>query len=310
MNFQDPGPPVQKGQMDWDKLRVFHAAAQAGSFTRAGEALDMSQSAVSRQVSALEQELGTPLFHRHARGLILTGEGELLMRAARDIILKLENVRAQLVDSRGQPTGTLRVTTTVGLGSTWLSARLNEFIDLYPGIHLELILDDSELDVSMRQADVAIRLRAPTQPDLVQRKLFTVHFHVYASPAYIERFGRPETTADIDKHRIVIFGENAPAYLKDMNWLCTAGREPGNPRTATLSVNSVVAIRRAVDKGVGIAMLPDYLVSQEWDLVTVLNDFPVPAFDCFFVYPEELRDSARVTVFRDFLIANARRWKH
>ena len=130
MNFLDRGPPVQKGEMDWDKLRIFHAAAEAGSFTRAGEILNMSQSAVSRQVSALEQELGTPLFHRHARGLILTEEGELLMRAARDIVLKLESVRAKLADSRGQPIGTLRVTTTVGLGSTWLAARVHEFLEL------------------------------------------------------------------------------------------------------------------------------------------------------------------------------------
>ena len=296
--------------MDWDTLRIFHAAAPAGSFTRAGETLDLSQSAVSRQVSALEQELGTPLFHRHARGLILTEEGELLMRAARDIALKLEDVRGQLVDARGQPTGVLRVTTTVGLGSTWLTSRIHEFIDLYPGIHLELILDDSELDVAMRQADVAIRLRAPTQPDLVQRKLFTVHFHVYASPAYLKRFGQPHTVDDIDNHRIVVFGENAPTYLKDMNWLCSAGREPGQPRSAALSVNNVVAIRRAVERGVGIAMLPDYIVGPDADLVTVLSDYQVPSFDCFFVYPEELRDSARVTVFRDFLIANARRWSY
>jgi DNA-binding transcriptional LysR family regulator len=155
---------------------------------------------------------------------------------------------------------------------------------------------------------VAIRLRAPTQPDLIQRKLFTVHFHLYASPADIKRFGQPETTDEIDQHRIVVFGDNAPGYLKDLNWLCTAGREPGNPRSATLSVNNVVAIRRAVEKGVGIAMLPDYIVPPESDLVRVLSEYQVPSFDCFFVYPEELRDSARVTVFRDFLIANARRW--
>jgi DNA-binding transcriptional LysR family regulator len=310
LNYAEAGPPVQKGQIDWDKLRIFHAAAQEGSFTRAGETLDMSQSAVSRQVSALEQELGTTLFHRHARGLIPTAEGELLMRATRDIILKLENVRAQLVDARGQPTGTLRVTTTVGLGSTWLTSRVHEFLDLYPGIHLELILNDDELDVAMRQADVAIRLRAPTQPDLVRRKLFTLNFHVYASPGYIDRFGEPKTTADIDKHRIVIFGENAPTYLKDMNWLVTAGREPGNPRMPNLSVNNIVAIRHAVEKGAGIAMLPDYMITPEWHLVAVLPDFEVPSYDCFFVYPEELRDSARVTVFRDFLLANARGWSY
>ncbi len=169
--------------MDWDKLRIFHAAAQAGSFTHAGEDLNMSQSAVSRQVSALEQDLGLPLFHRHARGLILTEQGELLFRTTRDILTRLEVARSRLTDSREKPTGTLRITTTVGLGSTWLTNRLNEFIDLYPGVNVHLILDDQELDLAMRQADVAIRLRQPVQPDLIQRRLFTVHMYLYASPA-------------------------------------------------------------------------------------------------------------------------------
>jgi DNA-binding transcriptional LysR family regulator len=296
--------------MDWDKLRIFHAAAEAGSFTHAGEALAMSQSAVSRQVGALEQELGAPLFHRHARGLILTEQGELLMRTVHDVLLKLEAVKARLVDAKGQPSGDLRVTTTVGLGSTWLASRINEFLDLYPGISLSLILEDTELDLGMREADVAIRLRAPTQPDLVQRKLFTVHFHVYAAPAYLKRFGQPRSADDLDEHRIIIFGENAPAYLKDMNWLATAGRDNGNARQPILRINNVVAIKRAVQKGVGIAMLPDYIITSESELVTVLPDAEVPSFDTYFVYPEELRDSARVTAFRDFLLTNARRWSY
>ncbi|HSM39903.1 MAG TPA: LysR family transcriptional regulator, partial [Afifellaceae bacterium] len=149
--------------MDWDKLRIFHAAAEAGSFTHAGDTLNLSQSAVSRQVSALEHELGVPLFHRHARGLILTEQGELLMRTADEVMTSLEAVKSQLADSKGRPTGSLRVTTTVGLGSTWLATRVNEFLDLYPGISLELILQDGELDIGMREADVAVRLRAPTQ---------------------------------------------------------------------------------------------------------------------------------------------------
>ncbi|WP_026380980.1 LysR family transcriptional regulator [Afifella pfennigii] len=296
--------------MDWDKLRIFHAAADAGSFTHAGDVLNMSQSAVSRQVSALEAELGVPLFHRHARGLILTEQGELLMRTAREVFLKLEHTRTELADSKGQPSGPLRVTTTVGLGSTWLATRVHEFIDLYPQINLQVVLDDDELDLAMREADVAIRLRAPTQPDLIQRKLFTVHFHVYAAPEYLKRFGQPKSTSDLDNHRIIIYGDNAPGYLRDMNLLVTSGREPGETaRTPILTVNNVVAIRKAVERGVGIAMLPDYLVNPALGLVTVLPEAEVPAFDTYFVYPEELRNSARVTVFRDFLIANARRWQ-
>jgi DNA-binding transcriptional LysR family regulator len=294
--------------MDWDKLRIFNAAAEAGSFTHAGETLKMSQSAVSRQVSALEQELGVPLFHRHARGLILTEQGELLARTAKDVMMKLEATRAKLVDSKGQPSGDLRVSTTVGLGSSWLAWRVNEFVDLYPGIHLELILSDNELDVGMREADVAIRLRQPTQPDLVQRKLFTVHFHVYASPDYIKRFGEPKSATDLDDHRIIDFGENVPVYLRGLNWLVSAGRKNGDRRQPVLTINNVMAIKRAVQKGVGIAMLPDYIINPDSGLVAVLPEANVPSFDTYFVYPDELRKSVRVAAFRDFLLANARRW--
>ncbi len=179
--------------MDWDKLKVFHAAAEAGSFTHAGEQLGLSQSAVSRQVSALEQELSVSLFHRHARGLILTEQGELLYRTAHDVFMKLEAARAKLTDSREKPHGELKVTTTPGIGIHWLTPRLGEFMDLFPDIRITLITTDEELDLAMREADVAIRLRQPTQPDLIQRKLFSVHFHAYASPEYLKRFGTPRT---------------------------------------------------------------------------------------------------------------------
>ncbi len=294
--------------MDWDKLRIFHAAADAGSFTHAGEFLEMSQSAVSRQVSALEQDLGVPLFHRHARGLILTEQGELLFRTAREVMLKLEQARSRLVETREKPTGTLRVTTTVGLGTSWLTSRIHEFVELYPEVELELILDDQELDLAMREADVALRVRQPVQPDLIQRKLFSIHYHLYASSAYLKRHGSPETIEDIDDHRIITFGSSAPVYLRDMNWLETAGRPLNTPRRPCLKINSVMAIKRAVQRGVGVALLPDYLIEPDNDLVQLIPEADVPAFDCYFVYPEEMRNTARVKVFRDFLISKAERW--
>ena len=295
--------------MDWDKLRLFHAAADAGSFTHAGEALGLSQSAVSRQVSALEHELKAPLFHRHARGLILTEQGELLYRTAHDVFMQLESVRTRLTDSREKPRGELKVTTTLALGTTWLAPRLREFVELYPDIHLQMILDDGELDLSMRQADIAIRLRQPVQPDLIMRRLFTVHFHVYASPEYLKRHGTPRTIDDIDKHNIITFGDPAPAYFRDINWLETVGRPDGDPRTPVLRINTTHGMRRAVDAGIGIAVLPDYLIDQGASLVLLLPEEEIPAFDTYLVYPEELKDTARINVFRDFLLAKARGWK-
>ncbi len=296
--------------LDWDKLRVFHAAAEAGSFTHAAEKLRLSQSAISRQVSALEHDVGVPLFHRHARGLVLTEQGELLFRTAHDVLLKLETVKSRLTETKDRPSGPLRVTATVGLGAGWLTERVPEFLDLYPDIQLQLILANEELDLTMRQADCAIRLRQPQQPDLIQRRIFTVHFHIYAAPSYIAKHGKPNSLADLDGHRIVAFGEPIPAPIADVNFLETAGRTDGSKRRATLEINDIQSIKRAVQRGAGIAMLPDYLVEKDAGLVQLLPETEVPAFDTYFCYPDAMKNQVRLQVFRDFLISKARNWAY
>jgi len=295
--------------MDWDKLKVFHAAAEAGSFTHAGEQLGLSQSAVSRQVSALEQELSVSLFHRHARGLILTEQGELLYRTAHEVFMKLEAARTKLTDSRERPNGDLRVTTTPGLGVHWLTPRLGEFIELYPDIHIKLLVTDEELDLSMRQADVGIRMRQPAQPDVIQRKLFSVHFHAFASPEYLKRFSTPKSLSDLDNHRILVLdGGPVPSYLlQNRNWLLEVARNGKGPRTPLFAINNILGLMKACQRGMGIALLPDYLV-EDSGLVQLFGEGDSIALDCFFVYPEELKSVARVQVFRDFLVANAQRW--
>ncbi|WP_011581445.1 MULTISPECIES: LysR family transcriptional regulator [Chelativorans] len=294
--------------MDWDKLRVFHAAAAAGSFTHAAESLHLSQSAISRQVSALEQELGVSLFHRHARGLVLTEQGEMLYRTAHDVLMKLETVKVRLSEAKDRPSGVLRVSTTVGLGNGWLTERLPEFGALYPDIQLQVILDNEELDLTMRQADCALRMRQPQQPDLIQRKLFTVHFHLYASPAYLNRYGKPNSIDELDRHRIVIFGETVPPHLSDMNWLETAGRPEGSKRAAALQINNILSIKIAVQRGAGIAILPDYAVGSDSGLVQLLPETEVPSFDTYFCYPDTMKNQAKMQVFRDFLISKSRGW--
>jgi DNA-binding transcriptional LysR family regulator len=296
--------------MNWDKLKVFHSAAEAGSFTHAGEQLGLSQSAVSRQVSALEQELNVPLFHRHARGLILTEQGDLLYRTAHDVFMKLEAARTKLADSREKPNGDIKVQTTVGIGVHWLTPRLGEFLDLYPDIRITLITTDEELDLAMREADVAIRLGQPSQPDLIQRKLFAMHFHAYASPDYLKRFGTPRSPEDLDKHRILAIGGNAPRYLRDVLWLTRVGRDGKDPRAPHFIINNVLGLLRACQRGLGIAMLPEYLVEENHGLVQLFEEVGDAAADAYFVYPEELKSVARIQVFRDFLVANAQRWSY
>jgi len=293
--------------MDWDKLRVFHAVAEAGSFTHAGHALGLSQSAVSRQVSSLEMDLKVSLFHRHARGLILTEHGENLYRTAHEVFTKISETKAQLTDSKEKPAGDLKITTTVGLGTIWLTPRIAQFSDLYPDINISILLHDRELDLSMREADVAIRLRRPSQPDLIQRKLFTVHFHIYASPDYLHDKGLPTCVNDLDNHKLLTYG-TAPAYLNNINWLQSIGRPAGKPRPTTLHINNVYGLRRAVEAGLGLASLPDYIIGTNSNLVRIDMPVDTPEFDTYFVYPEELRQSKRIAVFRDFIVSRAKEW--
>src|SRR5512146_2659196 len=232
--------------MDWDKLRVFHAVAEAGSFTHAGEALNLSQSAVSRQISALEERLSVPLFHRHARGLILTEQGDLLYRTAREVFAKLAMTEAMLSESKDRPRGPLKVTTTVAFGTGWLVPRIREFLDLYPEIQVSLVVDDSELDLSMREADVAIRMTPPRQPDLIQRHLVSVQVHVYGSADYIKKYGTPQRAEDLDDHRIITYGENGRPPVPGVNWLLEAGATPGQDRRPILVVNNTYGMLRAV----------------------------------------------------------------
>jgi DNA-binding transcriptional LysR family regulator len=288
--------------MDWDKLRVFHAVAEAGSFTHAGDTLNLSQSAVSRQISALEENLQVSLFHRHARGLILTEQGESLNRTVRDVFAKLAMTEALLTESKEKPTGRLKVTTEVGFGSHWLASRIGGFLSTYPEVSMTLLLDDSDLDLAMREADVAIRMHPPKQPDLVQRHLMTIQWDVLASKEYLAAHGTPMRPEELDDHTMILFGDYQPP-VADINWLSLAGRRAGQPRRAVLEVNSLHAMAMAARAGVGIAALPNWMRDEVEGLQPILTDLKPPKVDVFFVYPEELRNSKRVAVFRDFLLA-------
>jgi len=276
--------------MDWDKLRIFHAVAEAGSFTHAGESLNLSQSAVSRQIHSLEDSLGVSLFHRHARGLILTEQGEVLNRNVREIFAKLSMTEAMISESKERAKGPLKITTTVAFGSTWLTPHMKEFLDLYPEIELSVVLLDTELDLSMRAADCAIRFTPPRQPDLIQRKLKRVSEH-----------GIPSEPADLDRHHLIVYGEDAPQPTRTINWLLWQDRE-GEPRHPVLKVNNIYGIYRAVVSGLGVAALPSYMARMTRNLVHVLPELEGPETMAYFVYPEELRHSKRIAVLRDFLV--------
>jgi DNA-binding transcriptional LysR family regulator len=269
----------------------------------------MSLSAVSRQISALDDDLKHKLFIRHARGLVLTEVGEQLFRTAHRMQAELQAVESQMSESQDVPTGQLIITTTVGIGSTWLSGRIHEFLRLYPDITIEIRLNDSELDLAMREADVAIRLHRPNQSEMIQRKLFTVHNHFYVSLDYLAEHGEPRTIEELDQHRIITFGEPVPQHLGDINYIERLGRTDSSPRRSAMKVNAIMGMMQACRAGIGIAMLPDYVTESETQVKRVLTGVELPAYEAYFVYPPALKNSKRVGVFRDFLVGKARDWQ-
>ncbi|WP_300550802.1 LysR family transcriptional regulator [Roseovarius sp.] len=284
--------------MDWDKLRIFHAVADAGSLTHAGDHLHLSQSAVSRQIRALEESLNATLFHRHARGLILTEQGELLFDATRAMLKRLDAATARIRDSEEEVFGELRVTTTTGFGTLWLAPRLTKLYEKYPDLKIDLMLEERVLDLPMREADVAIRMKEPSQADLVRKRLMSIRMRLYASPDYLAQHGEPKTMADMSHHRLICQNPSSAqvsAGMQLVQELLT------NDIEQTLTVNNYFGVLQAVISNLGIGVLPDYIIEDFPSVVRVLPDVESGEVPVFLAYPEELRQSKRVAAFRDFV---------
>ena len=287
--------------MDWDKLKIFHAVAEAGSFTSATVILNISQSAISRQIQSLEEDLKVKLFERHARGLTLTQNGEYVYKTAHEVISKLKEIEISLGDQKNKPTGKLTITTVRSFGTHWLTPRIQEFMNLNPEIEVELIFDDKELDLSTRQADIGIFMRRPKQLNYIQRKLVDINYHIYGSTKYLEKYGIPKTINDLTKHRFISFGKGAPSPVFNPDWALKLGSKDNNKIKPVMKVNSVMGLLLAVESGVGLAALPDYLVSQSNNVVKVLPKSEGPITEAHFVYPQSLKNIARVQAFKNFL---------
>ncbi|WP_102109894.1 LysR family transcriptional regulator [Oceaniglobus roseus] len=285
--------------MDWDKLRIFHAVADAGSLTHAGDALHLSQSAVSRQIRALEESLNTTLFHRHARGLILTEQGELLHDATKAMARRLDTAAARIRDSEEEVFGELRVTTTTGFGSLWLAPRLPTLFKKYPDLKIDLMLEERVLDLPMREADVAIRMKEPSQADLIRKRLMNIRMRLYASPQYLAEAGTPRRLSDLSNHRLIC--QNPGSHQVQAGAILVQELLTYDI-PSLLTVNNYFGALQAVLSNLGIGVLPDYVIEDFPAIVRVLPDVESGDVPVFLAYPEELRQSKRVQAFRDFVV--------
>ncbi len=295
--------------MDWDKLKIFHTVAEASSFTKASTILNLSQSAISRQIQSLENDLKVQLFERHARGLVLTENGEYLFKSAHEVISKLKDVESNLIGQKDALNGKLTVTTVVSFGTTWLTPRIKEFMDLHPDMEIELIFDDKELDLATRQADVAIRMRRPKQLNLIQKKFVDFNYHIYGSNEYLEKNGYPKSLKDLDKHKFITYGKGAPSPVYNPDWVLKIGSKDGKKRKSVMKVNSVYGLLLAVQSGVGLAALPDYIAHNKNGISKVLPNETGKPTETHFVYPSSMKSNARLVAFRNFIFSKVNEWK-
>ncbi len=287
--------------MDWDKLRVFHTVGLHKNLTRAADSLHLSQSAISRQISSLEEKLGTALFHRHARGLTLTEHGEILFRTVSEMVTKLQATEISLAEATLRPKGPFRLTVPVTFGTLWLASQMKEYCDLYPEIELTLLCEDRELDLTKREADAAIRFQPTRQPDLIQIPMMKLQNSLYASNDYLRQHGVPARIEDLKNHRLLGFeGVGNTLPYPQVNWLfeLKGGKDPLQPY---FKANSLIALRTMVKQGMGIAALPNYLMHRTRHISRVLEDLPGPVTEAWYVYPVELKNSKRIKVFRSFI---------
>jgi len=291
--------------MDWDKLRIFYNVADSGNFTRAASRLNLSQSAISRQIAGLENRMGVPLFHRHARGLILTEQGELLFRTIREVFSELAMVQARITENIKVSQGVLKITTIIGFGTTWLAPRLYKFLNQYPDLRVTLQLSDNPVDLTIHESDVAITCSITENEELIYREFLARPLYIYSSRSYLFQYGIPLKAEDLDRHRLVVFSDKTMIPFESVNFLLTCGTPPGIKREPYLSMNNLYGIARAVEGGSGIACLPLHIAQKCKKLVQILPEIEIPKVRYYCAYSRQLHDSKRINQLWNFLSEEA-----
>ncbi|MEO0991346.1 MAG: substrate binding domain-containing protein, partial [Pseudomonadota bacterium] len=227
-----------------------------------------------------------------------TEQGELLFDATSSMTRRLDTAAARIRDSEEEVFGELRVTTTTGFGTLWLAPRLPALYAKYPDLKIDLMLEERVLDLPMREADVAIRMKEPSQADLIRRRLMSVHMRCYASPDYLKAHGTPESCPELAKHRLICLNTRSPQVAAGailVQELMT------HDIASLLTVNNYFGVLQGVINNLGIGVLPDYVTEDFKDLVRVLPEVESAEVPVFLAYPEELRHSKRIAAFRDFV---------
>ena len=279
--------------MNLDRLRFFYYAAKSKSFTHSE--LNMSASALSRQISTLEHEIKTQLFHRYPRKLELTDKGKQLYDLVSNVLIDLETMKKRLRDVDTEPSGFLSVTSPAGWASNLMLKFIPYYLKKYPKIHLSMESEDKNPNFKEGGTDIAIFPFIPDNSHIKHKHLKKFRVKLYASSEYLKKHGMPKTPRDLDNHQLISYNPKFQAF-KGLDWHLTLGRSPDEPkRDPYLITNNLF---QAVSQGLGIASLAvENPYRSKDDCVNILPEYEGPNMNIYAIYPEHLEPSIRVQSF-------------
>jgi len=288
--------------MQWDKLRTFYYVAKFESFTKTAQHLNISQSAISRQIIDLEYRLRHKLFKRLPRGLALTRQGQLLFENTQKMFVFSELAIAQIQNEQEKPQGDLHIGANVGLVDTWLYELIPDFLKRYPDINLSIYSKDAHLDVESLEVHVALQPYLTDHPELIQNLLMTWNRRLYASKGYLRKYGIPNKIEDLERHRLIGFGSEKIHLFENINWHLNLNYKKGTSQKPYCSVNSLRALLELGKSGLGIiSFSQESPLLKDSQLVELLPEVHGPSIDIYFSYPIQLKGIKKIDILENYL---------
>ncbi len=286
--------------MDYQNLYLFIKVVESGSYLAAAKSLHMPSSTLSRRIQQLEEQLGYQLLYRSARKLTLTEAGSLFYRRCQPLYSELVDATQGVDGELTAPSGELKVTAPVSLANTLLNGWFFEFMEQYPGINLELMLVNRNIDLKGEGIDIAFRIGEVKIKDWVSRSLFTSRFSLCASRELILQRGHPETLEGLKEYPLIM-SRSSPRW----NFIGPDGLQHSFSAEPRLRIDELSAAAAAVEAGLGIANLPDYVVGEQLTLgrmVTVLPQWQPAGREVQMLYPHRQYLPAKVRLFISFIM--------
>ncbi len=284
--------------LDWSALRDFLAVAETGSLSRAAKKLHLSQPTLSRRIAGLESQLKAQLFQRTPRGLMLTEAGDAVLAGARRVEQEALAIERQAEAAQAELTGSVRISLTESLGALWLPRKIAAFHLSYPGLRIEMLVDNRAVNLVRREADIAVRMFRPEQPDLIAKKVATLRMGLYGATSYFARRGMPNTDADLKEHDLIGFDESL-GHLAAVQRLESLFR----PERILHRSNSFIGQVEASAAGIGLGVHDCLVADADPRLTRVLKDVVNHPVEVWLVTHEDMRRSPRIRTVFDYLEA-------